>query len=480
MKTPKLWSGRFAGTVDELVDRVNASIDFDRRLYREDIRGSVAHVRMLARQGIIGASERDQLVDGLGQVLREIESGELAFQQKLEDIHTHVEVRLHEICGSVAGKLHTARSRNDQVALDSRLYTKRATLDLADELTTLVEALLTLAETHCDTVMPGYTHLQRAQPVSVAHHLHAYVEMFQRDLGRFADAFERMDRMPLGAGALAGTTHPIERRSVAAELRFASVTANSIDSVASRDYALELMSAAAICGAHLSRLAEEIVLWVSQEFAFAELDDSVCTGSSMMPQKKNPDLAELVRGKAGRLGGNFLALFVTLKGLPLAYNKDLQEDKEPLFDTVDHLGMCLQSMTLMLQHLRFRPERLRQALVQGFLGATDLADYLVARGVPFREAHEVIGTLVRTCIAEGLTLEELPLERFRALSPAFEASLFDALDPAQMLAARTVEGGPAPVRVAKALELSRAQLAARVSELTSWRATRLASLASFE
>ena len=472
----KLWSGRFSGAVDAFVDDFNASIDVDRRLFREDIRGSAAHARMLAAQGHLTEDELARIISGLRQIRHQIDAGEMVWRRALEDIHTHVEHRLAELIGPVAGKLHTARSRNDQVLLDFKLFLKQAVADSVEQILDLGQALIDSANANVDLVMPGYTHMQRAQPVSVAHHLHAYVTMLHHDAGRFFDLFERLDECPLGAGALAGTTLPIDRQMVSDELCFRKPSANSMATVGGRDFALEFLAAATICGTHLSRFSEELILWVSQEFQFAELDDKVCTGSSMMPQKKNPDLPELVRGKLGRMLGNFVALGATLKGLPLTYNKDLQEDKEPVFDSFDTLVRSLSALALCVRSLRFRAERLRNALVDGFVGATDLADYLVRKGVPFREAHHIVGQVVRHCLQQGTTLEGLPLEAYRQISTHFDQALFVAIDPQQMVAARRVYGGTSPDNVRSALADSQQQLDECRRHLAKWHDSRLVDL----
>ncbi|MGA2409260.1 MAG: argininosuccinate lyase [Candidatus Binataceae bacterium] len=443
--------GRFKQPRLPEVEAFSASLPFDRRLYRHDIKGSIAHARMLAKAGLISAAEMREIVGGLETIEREITDGAFHFDVADEDIHLAIERRLTEMVGAAGRKLHTARSRNDQVALDFRLF-------LRDEITAVIQlldglrgSLIAVAHHHADTVMPGYTHLQRAQPVSLAHHLLAYVEMFGRDRERFEQARERTSVMPLGAGALAGTTLPIDRMMVARELGFRRVTENSMDAVADRDFAVDFLAAAALAAIHLSRMAEEIILWTSSEFGFAELPDEFSTGSSMMPQKKNPDLLELIRGKSGRVVGDLMAMLVILKGLPLAYNSDLQEDKERVFDAVDTLKPALDLIAKLLPRLGFKPDVMKAA-AGGFALATDLAEYLVARQVPFREAHEAIGTLVRETAAAGRTLEALTLEDLRRYSAAFGADAIGLLSAESSLRARKLIGGPAPATVRKRLK----------------------------
>ena len=453
----KLWGGRFAAATDKLVEAFTASIDFDRRLYREDIAGSIAHCRMLAATGIVGTDEADLIVLGLEEIREEIDAGAFPFRQDLEDIHMNVEARLRDKVGPVAGKLHTARSRNDQVALDLRLYVRAAIVECVERLAALQETLLAVAGANQETVLPGYTHLQRAQPVTLAHHLLAYFEMFQRDGERLRQVYERTNVSPLGAGALAGVPYPIDRELVARELSMAGITRNSVDAVGDRDFVAEYIFAAALCLMHLSRLAEEVVLWSSAEFGFVELDDAFATGSSIMPQKKNPDVAELARGKTGRVYGDLVAILTILKGLPLAYNRDLQEDKVALFDAVDTLLACLGVFRPLLATMRVRADVTRHAADQGFALATDLADYLVRKGLPFREAHAVVGGLIRTCLAEGKSFGDLSLGDYRRASSLFEADVQD-ITVESALAARDVPGGTAPARVRQALDTAAALL----------------------
>jgi argininosuccinate lyase len=455
--TEKLWGGRFSQPTDKFVEEFTASIQFDQRLYRYDIQGSVAHCRMLARQGIIDHDEADAIVAGLGEILAEIERGGFEFSIAREDIHMNVEARLIEKIGPVGGKLHTARSRNDQVALDVRLYLRDEADAIRAALAGLQQALLDQAEAHLDVIMPGYTHLQTAQPILFSHHMLAYVEMFGRDAGRLSDLRKRLNLLPLGAGALAGTTFPIDREWVAEQLGFAGVTRNSLDSVSDRDFAIEFCSFAAILMMHLSRLAEELVLWSSADFAFIDLSDGFCTGSSIMPQKKNPDVPELVRGKTGRVYGNLVSLLTLMKSLPLAYNKDMQEDKEPLFDTIDTVRGSLKVFAEMIAQLSVNGARMREAAGRGFSTATDVADYLVRKGLPFRQAHEVVGKTVRFCLETGKTIPDLTLEEFRRFSKKIEADIFAAVTLEASVNARQATGGTA--RSAVEAEIARARAA---------------------
>jgi argininosuccinate lyase len=454
----KPWGGRFREDTLEAVERFTASIDFDRRMYRQDIRGSIAHARMLAAVGVLTPEEADCLVRGLETVSSEIEGGRLSFSTAHEDIHMNVEKRLAELVGPVGGKLHTARSRNDQVALDLRLYLSDEIPLVLDLVRDLCRAFLDRAEAEAGALLPGYTHLQRAQPVTFGHHWLAYFEMFLRDAERLVDTLRRTRRSPLGAGALAGTPYPLDRERVADELGFPEVCRNSIDAVSDRDFALEFLFDAAVVMMHLSRLSEELVLWSSQEFGFIELSDGFCTGSSIMPQKKNPDVPELLRGKAGRTYGNLVALLTTLKSLPLAYNKDMQEDKEPLFDSVDTVKASLAIAANMVQSLEIRPDRARAALRAGYLTATDLADYLVRKGVPFREAHEVVGKIVGHLVAHGGALEGLSLEALRSFSERIGPDVYEVLAPEASVSSRKVLGGTAPENVLREVRLGRERL----------------------
>lgn len=439
----KLWGGRFSKNTNELVDAFNASIDFDKRLYHEDIRGSIAHANMLAKCGIIPAEDGEKIVAGLKDILADIEAGNFSFEVALEDIHMNVEARLTERIGQAGARLHTARSRNDQVALDMHMYMKREVAEIAELLINFEKALLTVAKKHDKTLMPGYTHLQRAQPITFAHHLLAYFNMLQRDFRRLLGVWEGADMMPLGAGAIAGTTFPIDRHDVADQLNFGKVYCNSMDAVSDRDYVIEFLSFASMLMMHMSRLSEEICLWSSTEFGFIELDDAFATGSSMMPQKKNPDIAELVRGKTGRVYGHLQAMLVTAKGLPLTYNKDLQEDKEGFFDAVDTIKFSLAVYCDMILTMTVNVDKMQQAVSKDFSNATDLADYLVRKGLPFRQAHEVVGKCVAYAILNDKFLPEITLEEYKGFSDLFEEDLLVALEPYNCVAARKSYGGPA-------------------------------------
>jgi argininosuccinate lyase len=453
------WSERFDQGLHPAIERFNASIGFDITLLQEDLDGSVAHARMLGRCGVISEMEADQLVAGLEQVRAEAAAGTFHPGLADEDVHFAVERRLTELLGAVGKKLHTGRSRNDQVGTDVRLWLRRQIEAIDADLRRLQRALLAQAEQHADTLIPGYTHLQRAQPLCLAHHLLAYIEMAQRDRDRLADVRRRVNICPLGAAARAATPVPIDRRQTAAELGFEAIYANSLDAVSDRDFAVEFMAAASLVLAHLSRLSEEVILWASEEFGFVSLTDRCATGSSLMPQKKNPDVPELVRGKSGRVFGHLMGLLTMIKGLPLAYNKDFQEDKEALFDGVATVRSCVEAMAILFEEgLRFRPERLEAAVASDFANATDVADYLVARGVPFREAYQLVGGLVKACVAEAVLLRDLPLERWRQLHPAFEADIFAAIEPRQVVAARRSEGGTGFDGVRVQLEAQRRRL----------------------
>jgi argininosuccinate lyase len=449
---------RFEGELAPEAVEVNASVEFDKRLLPHDVAGSIAHARMLARQGIIPKDDAAKIVAGLEQVRERFERGELEWDPALEDVHMNVEARLTEAIGEAGSRLHTGRSRNDQVSTDLRLYARDAAVTLRDRLADLRRALLDRAERYIDAFMPGYTHLQRAQPIRVAHHFLAYDAMFRRDQGRLEDAARRANECPLGAGALAATTYPIDRVAVAEELGFASLTRNSLDAAGDRDFAVELIAAIALCQVHLSRLGEELVLWMSQEFGFARLSEAYCSGSSIMPQKVNPDLAELIRGKAGRVIGDWVSLMTVLKGLPLAYNKDLQESQEPLFDAVETLDKCLAVAIGMIDNLEMNVEALRRAVGEGFLVATEIADYLVTKGAPFRRAHDVAGALVRRAQGEGVELADLSLDVMKAEDPAFEDDVFTWLDVATAVDRRDGVGGPARARVVAEIERSRREL----------------------
>lgn len=439
----KLWGGRFSKNTNELVDAFNASIEFDKRLYHEDIRGSIAHAKMLAKCGIIPAEDGEKIVAGLQDILKDIEAGNFAFEVALEDIHMNVEARLTERIGSAGARLHTARSRNDQVALDMHMYMKREVTEIAELLLNFEKALLSVAKEHEKTLMPGYTHLQRAQPITFAHHLLAYFNMLQRDFRRLMGVWDGADIMPLGAGAIAGTTFPIDRFYVAEQLNFGKVYGNSMDAVSDRDYVIEFLSFASMLMMHLSRLSEEFCLWSSTEFGFIELDDGFATGSSMMPQKKNPDIAELVRGKTGRVYGHLQAMLVTAKGLPLTYNKDLQEDKEGLFDAIDTIKFSLAVYRDMILTMTVNVDKMQQAVSKDFSNATDLADYLVRKGLPFRQAHEVVGKCVAYAILNGKFLPEISIDEYKEFSDLFEEDLLEELKPENCVAARKSYGGPA-------------------------------------
>jgi len=442
--------GRFHKATDKLVDQYTASVGFDWRLYPHDIAGSIAHAKMLAKQGIISDKDAEAIIKGLTSIKEEIEQGEFEFKPELEDIHMNIEARLIEKVGEVGGKLHTARSRNDQVALDLRLYVKEVISTTIARLKEFQQALISLAETNQGVIVPGYTHLQRAQPVLLAHHLLAYFEMLQRDVGRFNDCLKRTDVLPLGSGAMAGVAYDIDREFLARELGFSQISQNSIDAVSDRDFAIEYQAAASLCMMHLSRLAEEIILWSSEEFDFIELDEAYATSSSIMPQKKNPDVAELVRGKTGRVYGNLMGLLTTIKALPLSYNRDMQEDKEGLFDTVDTLLSSLEVFAGMVTTLQIKTENIQQAMKQGYILATDLADYLVKKGEAFRTAHDIVARLVSYAIEKGKAFGELSLSEYQGFSPLFSEDVY-SITVESSIAARDNIGGTAPKRVEQAL-----------------------------
>ena len=444
----KLWKGRFQKEADPKTNDINSSISIDSRMYHEDIQGSMAHATMLGECGIIDKSESEKIIAGLKAIRADLDSGALTIDPDAEDIHTFVEGELTARIGDAGKRLHTARSRNDQVALDVRLTLRKDVAALQAQLKDLVRVLCKKAEQYAGAVMPGYTHLQRAQPITFGHHLMAYCEMLLRDLSRFADAQKRMDVMPLGSGALAGTTYPLDRQLTARLLGFSQVSQNSLDGVSDRDFCAEIAFAVSLAMVHLSRLCEEIVLWCSWEYKFIELDDAFSTGSSIMPQKKNPDIAELIRGKSGRVFGDLMGLLAMMKGLPLAYNKDMQEDKEAVFDAVDTLKLCLTPLIPMLETMTVLEGNMRNAAARGFINATDCADYLVAeKGLPFRDAYKITGELVALCIEKGLTLETLPLEEYQAICPAFDEGVYQAISLERCVAGRKVLGGPAPENV---------------------------------
>ncbi len=459
MTEQQTWSQRFESALHPAIARFNASINFDIELLEYDLDGSVAHAKMLSKCGIISSEEKEQLIAGLEQIRQEYRQGKFHPGIESEDVHFAVERRLVEIIGDVGKKLHTARSRNDQVGTDIRLYLRDQIQQIRTQLRQFQSVILDIAENHVETLIPGYTHLQRAQPLSLAHHLLAYFQMAQRDWERLGDVYRRVNVSPLGCGALAGTTFPIDRHYTAELLRFDDIYANSLDGVSDRDFAIEFLCAASLIMVHLSRLAEEVILWSSEEFRFVTLQDSCATGSSIMPQKKNPDVPELVRGKTGRVFGHLQALLVVMKGLPLAYNKDLQEDKQGLFDAVNTVKACLEAMTILLKEgLEFCTQRLAQAVEEDFSNATDVADYLAARGVPFREAYNIVGKIVKTCIATGKLLKDLTLEEWQKFHPKFAADIYQAISPQQVVASRNSYGGTGFNQVRAALQAARAQI----------------------
>ena len=442
MTMAQLWGGRFTKQTDQLVFDFNASITFDKRLFHEDVTGSIVHATMLAKQGILTEEERKSIVEGLTGILEDVDDGTLAIDETQEDIHSFVEATLIDRIGDAGKKLHTGRSRNDQVALDMRLYTRARVAEIDGLLKKLLEAILDTMENNLDTYMPGFTHLQKAQPITLAHHYGAYFEMFKRDRQRLTDIYKRMNYCPLGAGALAGTTYPLDREYTARLLRFEGPTLNSIDSVADRDYLIEFLSALSTIMMHLSRFSEEIIIWNSNEYQFVELDDAYSTGSSIMPQKKNPDIAELVRGKTGRVYGALMALLTTMKGLPLAYNKDMQEDKEMAFDAMDTAADCITLFTGMIQTMKFRKDRMAKSAMNGFTNATDAADYLVGKGVPFRDAHGIIGRLVLYCIEKDTSIDALSLGELRSISDKFDEDIYDAISLKTCVEKRLTIGAP--------------------------------------
>ncbi len=454
----QLWGGRFTRKTDELVYRFNASLSFDRRLYAQDIRGSLAHVKMLGKQGILTEEETKEITEGLNGILEDIENGKQEITGEYEDIHSFVESVLTDRIGEAGKKLHTGRSRNDQVALDMKLYIRSETEELQSLVRELLTELLKLMEEHTETIMPGFTHLQKAQPVTLAHHLGAYFEMFRRDNSRFADIRKRMNTCPLGSGALAGTTYPLDRDYTAELLGFDGPTLNSMDGVSDRDYLIELLSALSTTMMHLSRFCEEIIIWNSNEYQFVEIDDGYSTGSSIMPQKKNPDIAELIRGKTGRVYGALMGMLTTMKGIPLAYNKDMQEDKEMVFDALDTVKGCLALFTGMLSTMKFQKERMLESCRHGFTNATDAADYLVNNGVPFRDAHGIIGRLVLYCIEKNKALDDLTMEEYKAISPVFEEDIYDAVSMETCVQKRNTVGAPGPEAMKQVIQKCREYL----------------------
>ncbi len=460
----QLWGGRFTGETDALVYRFNASIGFDKKLFGQDVEGSIAHVVMLEKQGIITCEEKDAIVKGLTQIRKDVEEGKLAITDQYEDIHSFVEAELIRRIGDAGKKMHTGRSRNDQVALDMKLYVRGEILELSDRLLTLSETLLTIMEENQAVYMPGFTHLQKAQPTTLAHHMGAYFEMFKRDLLRLKDIYHRMNYCPLGAGAFAGTTYPLDRAYTASLLGFEGPTLNSMDSVADRDYLIELLAALSTVMMHLSRFSEEIIIWNSNEYRFVELDDGFSTGSSIMPQKKNPDIAELVRGKTGRVYGALMSLLTTMKGIPLAYNKDMQEDKEVSFDAIETVKDCLVLFNGMLGTMKFNHKIMEQSAMNGFTNATDAADYLVGKGVPFRDAHGIIGRLVLYCIDKDKSIDALSLEELKQISPVFEADIYDAISLKTCVEKRLTIGAPGSAAMAEVIRLNRVFLDAYKNE----------------
>ena len=456
----QLWGGRFTKETDKLVYNFNASISFDKRFYEQDIRGSIAHVTMLAKQGILTEKEKEEIIEGLESIRRDVDNGTLTITDEYEDIHSFVEANLIDRIGDAGKKLHTGRSRNDQVALDMKLYTRDEVTALDRLLKELLETLLTLMKEHMETYMPGFTHLQKAQPITLAHHMGAYFEMFKRDRQRMKDIYRRMNLCPLGSGALAGTTYPLDREYTAELLGFDGPTLNSMDSVSDRDYLIELLSAMSTVMMHLSRFSEEVIIWNSNEYNFVEIDDAYSTGSSIMPQKKNPDIAELVRGKAGRVYGALMSLLTTMKGIPLAYNKDMQEDKELVFDAVDTTKGCLALFTGMLKTIKFNKSRMEESAKNGFTNATDAADYLVNHGVPFRDAHGIVGRLVLYCLEKKIALDDMSLEEFKAISPVFEEDIYEAISMRTCVEMRNTIGAPGRAAMEDVIAAEEAYLAA--------------------
>ena len=454
----KLWGGRFTKSTDSFTDHFHSSISFDQRMYKEDITGSIAHAAMLGKQGVISMEDSELLQKTLKELLADIEAGKVEFDEKAEDIHMNIETLLIERIGDVGKRLHTGRSRNDQVALDIRMYNREQIKDIKALLLELIEALNTIAENNVNTIMPGYTHLQRAQPVTLAHHVLAYCEMFKRDVDRLGDTYRRTSVMPLGSGALAATTYPLDRQAVCDALGFDSITLDSMDGVSDRDFCIDLLSALSVIMMHLSRFCEEIILWSSHEFKFVELDDAYSTGSSIMPQKKNPDMAELIRGKTGRVYGHLMGMLTMMKGLPLAYNKDMQEDKEAVFDSIDTVKMCLPVFTNMIKTAVFNKTNMYKAAKGGFTNATDAADWRVKKGVPFRDAHAILGHLVLYCINNDKGLEDLTLDEFRAISPVFDESVYEAISVEKCVEARSIPGGPSPEYIKKLIEINKEYL----------------------
>lgn len=455
----QLWGGRFTKGTDQLVYNFNASISFDQKFYKQDIRGSIAHVTMLASVGVLTEEERDQIIDGLKGISKDIQTGAVEITSEYEDIHSFVEANLIDRIGDVGKKLHTGRSRNDQVALDMKLYTRDEIVDIKYLLKELMETLHRIMKEHIDTFMPGFTHLQKAQPVTLAHHVGAYMEMFKRDYSRLTDIYDRMNYCPLGAGALAGTTYPLDREQTASLLNFYGPTLNSMDSVSDRDYVIELLSALSTIMMHLSRFSEEVIIWNSNEYKFVSIDDGFSTGSSIMPQKKNPDIAELVRGKTGRVYGALTSILTTMKGIPLAYNKDMQEDKELTFDAIDTVKGCISLFNGMMNTMTFNKPQMEKSAKHGFTNATDAADYLVNHGVPFRDAHGIVGQLVLLCLDKHISLDELPLDEYQKISPAFEEDIYDAISMKTCVEKRNTIGAPGRDAMKKVIAINDTYLA---------------------
>ena len=455
----QLWGGRFTKETDQLVYNFNASISFDQKFYKQDIRGSIAHVTMLASVGVLTEEERDQIIDGLKGISKDIQTGAVEITSEYEDIHSFVEANLIDRIGDVGKKLHTGRSSNDQVALDMKLYTRDEIVDIKYLLKELMETLHRIMKEHIDTFMPGFTHLQKAQPVTLAHHVGAYMEMFKRDYSRLTDIYDRMNYCPLGAGALAGTTYPLDREQTASLLNFYGPTLNSMDSVSDRDYVIELLSALSTIMMHLSRFSEEVIIWNSNEYKFVSIDDGFSTGSSIMPQKKNPDIAELVRGKTGRVYGALTSILTTMKGIPLAYNKDMQEDKELTFDAIDTVKGCISLFNGMMNTMTFNKPQMEKSAKHGFTNATDAADYLVNHGVPFRDAHGIVGQLVLLCLDKHISLDELPLDEYQKISPAFEEDIYDAISMKTCVEKRNTIGAPGRDAMKKVIAINDTYLA---------------------
>ena len=453
-----MWEGRFSKKLDERTNDFNSSIKFDHRMYKQDIKGSIAHSKMLSKQGIIKEEESKSIIDELNGILEDIENGKLEFDPNAEDVHMFIEAELTKRIGDNGKKLHTARSRNDQVALDIRMYLKEEVKELKEKLKKLILTFINKAEENTHTIMPGYTHMQRAQPITFAHHLMAYVQMFLRDLERLNETYKRINVCPIGSCALAGTTYPLDREFEAKELGFSKITNNSLDGVSDRDFIIELLSDISIIMMHLSRISEEIILWCSWEFKFIELDDSFSTGSSIMPQKKNPDITELIRGKTGRVYGDLNTMLTVMKGTPLAYNKDMQEDKEAIFDALDTVNLCITTLDPLVETMTVKKENMRKAAAEGFINATDCADYLTVKGVPFRDAYKIVGNLVKYCIDNNTTLEKLHINVYKKFSDVFEDDIYDAIDLINCVNKRNVPGGPAAEQVMKEIEIAKSKL----------------------